>query len=121
MVTLVLYWRKNRWIQVGHVDDLFIYPLKGGRGISVNNLDCQVLCARKGPYRDRGFMIGTGKVRHLILRGLYKGAELYLTPILTLLLMAFKNKGLIWRSETFHYLTLIVMCIFMAFKNQGFI
>ena len=64
MVTLFLYWRKNRWIRVGNVDELFIYPLKGGRGESVNHLECSVLSPRNGPYLDRGFMIGTDEVFH---------------------------------------------------------
>ena len=65
LVTSYLIWRKNRWIKVGQVDELIVYPLKGGQGVTVDELDCRDLCARAGDIIDRGFILSTPQVNNL--------------------------------------------------------
>ena len=62
---IYLYWRKHRWIRVGEVDQLFLFPLKGGRLVSVSELECGVLGPRSDHLLDRGFMIGKKNVGFL--------------------------------------------------------
>ena len=58
-----LYWRKTRWVRVGEVTELYLFPLKGGQALSVQELECGVRGPRRGDILDRGFMIGTDDVR----------------------------------------------------------
>ena len=58
-----MYWRKNRWVAVGRVRELYLYPLKGGQALSVPELECGPRGPRRDNILDRGFMIGTDDVR----------------------------------------------------------
>ena len=60
-----LWWRKNRWVKVGEVEELFIYPLKGGKIVSVDEMYCGYLGPQTDHILDRGFMIGKKDVRSI--------------------------------------------------------
>ena len=62
MTAVYLYWRKTRWVRVGRVTQLYLFPLKGGQALSVPELECGDRGPRRGDILDRGFMIGTDDV-----------------------------------------------------------
>mgnify|MGYP003343567317 CR=1 FL=1 len=62
-----LWWRKNRWIKVGRVEDLFIYPLKGGKIVPLEEMYCGFMGPQTDHILDRGFMIGKKDVGLIIL------------------------------------------------------
>ena len=62
VAAVYLYWRKTRWVRVGQVTELYLFPLKGGQALSVQELECGVRGPRRGDILDRGFMIGTDDV-----------------------------------------------------------
>ena len=49
-------------MRVGEVTQLYLFPLKGGQALSVQELECGVRGPRRGDILDRGFMIGTDDV-----------------------------------------------------------
>ena len=59
---ICLWWRKNRWVKVGEVEELFIYPLKGGKIVALNEMYCGYLGPQTEHILDRGFMIGKKNV-----------------------------------------------------------
>ena len=63
VIASFVYWRKNRWVKVGQVEQIFIHPLKGGRGLSVPDLECKILGPRRDCVLDRGFIVGSTQVR----------------------------------------------------------
>ena len=65
LTVVILYWRKTRWVQVGQVTELLLFPLKGGRALPVPELECGERGPRSEHILDRGFMIGTEDVRML--------------------------------------------------------
>ena len=65
LTVVLLYWRKTRWVRVGQVTELLLFPLKGGQALPVSELECGVRGPRRGHILDRGFMIGTEEVRIL--------------------------------------------------------
>ena len=62
VTTVFLYWRRNRWVKVGTVEELYLYPLKAGAALPVPDFDCYVLGPRHGNILDRGFIVGTIEV-----------------------------------------------------------
>ena len=62
LVTVFLYWRKSRWVKVGIVEELYLYPLKAGAALPVPDFDCFVLGPRHENILDRGFIVGTVEV-----------------------------------------------------------
>ena len=66
LTVVFLYWRKTRWVQVGQVTELLLFPLKGGQALPVPELECGERGPRSEHILDRGFMIGTEDVRMLL-------------------------------------------------------
>ena len=62
LTVVYLYWRKTRWVRVGRVTELYLYPLKGGQALPTPELECGVRGPRREDILDRGFMIGTEDV-----------------------------------------------------------
>jgi hypothetical protein len=48
---------KKIWRKVGKVDQLWNYPLKSGKGISVTSGDFCKMGLRSGPFKDRIFAV----------------------------------------------------------------
>ena len=48
VAAVYLYWRKTRWVRVGEVTQLYLFPLKGGQALSVQQLECGVRGLRRG-------------------------------------------------------------------------
>ena len=63
LMTAFLYWRKHRWVKIGKVEELYLYPLKAGAALSVEDFDCFVLGPRHENILDRGFIVGTIEVQ----------------------------------------------------------
>ena len=61
--TVFFYWRRNRWVKVGTVEELYLYPLKAGAALPVPDFDCFVLGPRHENILDRGFIVGTIEVQ----------------------------------------------------------
>ena len=59
----LLYWRKSRWVKVGTVEELYLYPLKAGAALPVPDFDCFALGPRHENILDRGFIVGTIEVK----------------------------------------------------------
>ena len=54
------YWYKNKkikMVQVGYLDEIFIFPIKGGKGKSVTSAFLGPLGLKSGLLRDREFML----------------------------------------------------------------
>lgn len=51
------YRSSKRWKRVGKVDELWLYPLKSGKGKSVTAAEFQRLGMKAGIFRDRSFCI----------------------------------------------------------------
>jgi len=49
--------KKSKWVHVGYLDEIFIYPIKGGKGKSVTSAYLGPLGLKSGLLRDREFMI----------------------------------------------------------------
>ncbi|XP_059617978.1 mitochondrial amidoxime reducing component 2-like [Phlebotomus argentipes] len=49
----------SRWVRVGELSDLVVYPIKSCGPVRTNELECSVLGLAKGHLRDRVFMIIT--------------------------------------------------------------
>ena len=69
-----VYCRSYRWQRVGEVSQLYLYPLKSGKALSVDEVECGLLAPSLGGVQDRGFMVvttrGTGvDLRYRILSG----------------------------------------------------
>ncbi len=47
--------RQSKWVRVGTVDELCVYPIKGGVVKSVPVADFGAMGVRAGVYRDRTF------------------------------------------------------------------
>ncbi len=60
---LTWFWesRKQKWIKVGHVDKLYVYPMKSGRAKDVPMADFAPMGITSGPFVDRSFMVIDGK------------------------------------------------------------
>jgi len=54
---------EQRWVQVGTISELFIFPIKSCKGRSVQELECLSMGAKSGEYYDRRFVVAdsTGK------------------------------------------------------------
>ena len=39
-VSVWWWWSRRRWVEVGWVEQIWIYPLKSGRGIQVQEAEC---------------------------------------------------------------------------------
>ena len=61
-MTVFLSWKKFRWVKVGKVEELYLYPLKAGAALTVPDFDCFVLGPRHENILDRGFIVGTVEV-----------------------------------------------------------
>ena len=55
-------------MKVGEVTQLFLYPLKSGKALSVDEVECGLLAPGLGQIQDRGFMLVTGEGRGVDLR-----------------------------------------------------
>jgi len=53
--------KKENWVKVGTLDEIFIFPFKGGKAISVPTAFMSFIGARAGPFLDRAFMVIDGK------------------------------------------------------------
>ena len=71
LVTVFLYWRKYRWVKVGTVEELYLYPLKAGAALPVPDFDCFVLGPRHENILDRGFIVGTVEVEEKRMQQLF--------------------------------------------------
>ena len=47
----------SKWVHVGYLDEIFIFPIKGGKGKSVTSAYLGPLGLKSGLLRDREFMI----------------------------------------------------------------
>ena len=54
-----LYCKRYRWVKVGEVAELYLYPLKSGKALSVREMECGLLAPSLGEVQDRGFMVVT--------------------------------------------------------------
>jgi len=54
---------EQRWVQVGTISELFIFPIKSFKGRSVQELECLSMGPKSGEYYDRRFVVAdsTGK------------------------------------------------------------
>ena len=60
LATSLLVWsRRYRWVRVGEVSQLYLYPLKSGKALSVEEMECGLLAPSLGEVQDRGFMVVT--------------------------------------------------------------
>ena len=60
LTTSLLVWsRRYRWVRVGEVSQLYLYPLKSGKALSVEEMECGLLAPSLGEVQDRGFMVVT--------------------------------------------------------------
>merc|ERR1712198_523988 len=78
VTTGVLWAKKKSWILVGHVKNLYIFPLKSGGVIESQNLEFKSMGPQLGVMIDRGFAVAregtyTVKDTHDYTRRLYKG------------------------------------------------
>ena len=55
-------------MEVGEVTQLFLYPLKSGKALSVAEVECGLLAPSLGHLQDRGFMLVTSEGRGVDLR-----------------------------------------------------
>ena len=55
-----VYCRSYRWVEVGRVSRLYLYPLKSGQALSVEEVECGLLAPGLGDLQDRGFMVVGG-------------------------------------------------------------
>ena len=63
-----VYCRSYRWVEVGEVTQLYLYPLKSGQALSVPEVECGLLAPGLGDLQDRGFMVVTSQGRGVDLR-----------------------------------------------------
>ena len=63
-----VYCRSYRWVEVGEVTELYLYPLKSGKALSVTEVECGLLAPGLGDLQDRGFMLVTSQGRGVDLR-----------------------------------------------------
>jgi len=50
-------WHQYRWVEVGRISEIWIYPIKSCKGISVEEAECLGLGLKNGEYFDRRFCI----------------------------------------------------------------
>ena len=53
----LVVFRRRQWRKVGVVDQLFVFPMKGGRAVETDSFACEELGPRSGHLRDRSFCL----------------------------------------------------------------
>ena len=48
---------KTKWVKVGMIDKLYVYPLKGGKAKEIYSADFGWLGLKAGYFLDRSFML----------------------------------------------------------------
>jgi hypothetical protein len=48
---------KKKWIQVGTLDEIFVYPMKAGKPKYVTSAQVGYMGLKAGPFVDRAFML----------------------------------------------------------------
>merc|ERR1719186_2217142 len=56
-VSLVIWAKRKRWVKVGHVEELYIFPLKSGAAVESDVLKFESMGPRLGEMIDRGFAV----------------------------------------------------------------
>ena len=49
--------KRPKWTLVGYLDEIFVFPIKGAKGIPVNSAYMGPLGLKCGKFRDREFML----------------------------------------------------------------
>ena len=68
MAVYGVYCKSYRWVEVGEVTQLYLFPLKSGKALSVEEVDCGLLAPSLGHLQDRGFMVVSAEGRGVDLR-----------------------------------------------------